>query len=266
MQIKFLTLFSGSSGNCALLATEGAKLLIDAGKPGTAILQQLDKLKFDTSSLNGILVTHEHTDHAKGVGVLSRKYDIPVYATAATFAAMEKTIGPLATKNQMVICAGSEFCVGNICVQPLSIPHDAADPVGFMLRCAGRMVAQLTDLGYMPKNILEVASEADLVVLESNHDIEMLKNGPYPAMLKKRVLGRRGHLSNDTAADSAITLACRGVNTIVLGHLSAQNNTETVAYKTVANALSREGLCLGEDIQLEVAPREGPRVAFDLSV
>lgn len=266
MQIKFLPIFSGSSGNCSLFATDGAKLLIDAGKPGSAIIDQLNRLKFDPSMLDGILVTHEHTDHAKGVGVLSRRYDLPVFATAATFAAMEQCVGSLSPKNERVISAGREFAVGNICVSPHSIPHDAADPVGFLLRCAGRAVAQFTDLGHMPKDILAAASEADVVVLESNHDVVMLKNGPYPAMLKNRILGRRGHLSNDSAAESAITLACRGVNTIVLGHLSAQNNTEAAAFDTVFSALVREGLRLGEELRLEVASRDGPTVVYDLSV
>jgi phosphoribosyl 1,2-cyclic phosphodiesterase len=266
MQIKFVPIFSGSSGNCALFATEGAKLLIDAGKPGSAIIDQLKRLKLDPSSLDGILVTHEHTDHSKGVGVLSRRFDLPVYATAATFSAMERSIGSIASKNLRVIHAGREFSVGNVCVFPISIPHDAADPVGFVIRCCGRTVAQFTDLGHMPKEILNTAAEADLVVLESNHDVCMLKNGPYPARLKNRILGRRGHLSNDTAAESAVALARRGVTTIVLGHLSAQNNTETVAYETVCNALCKEGLRLGEDLRLEVASREGPTIAFDLSV
>lgn len=266
MQIKFVPIYSGSSGNCALFVTEGAKLLIDAGKPGSAIIDQLKRLRLDPSRLDGILVTHEHTDHAKGVGVLSRRYDIPVYATSATFSAMERSVGSIAPKNVRVINAGHEFSVGNICVCPHSVPHDAADPVGYVLRCCNRAVAQFTDLGHMPKEILETASDADLVVLESNHDIVMLKNGPYPAMLKNRILGRRGHLSNDTAAETAVSLARRGVSTIVLGHLSAQNNTETIAFQTVSTALTKEGVRIGDDLRLEVASREGPTVAYDLSV
>jgi len=266
MQIKFVPIFSGSSGNCALFATEGAKLLIDAGRPGSAIIDQLHRLKLDPFSLDGILVTHEHTDHAKGVGVLSRRFDLPVFATAATFAAMEQSIGSLASKNIRVIHPGHEFSVGNVCVSPHSIPHDAADPVGFVFRCCGRTVAQFTDLGHMPKEVLDIATEADLVVLESNHDVTMLKNGPYPFALKQRILSKRGHLSNDTAAEAAVSLASRGVTAIVLGHLSAQNNTETIAFETVRQALTREGVRVGEDVRLEVASREGPTVAYDLSV
>ncbi|MGI6168684.1 MAG: MBL fold metallo-hydrolase [Christensenellales bacterium] len=249
----FCPLFSGSSGNASYIAAGDTALLLDAGMSARMIVSALKQIGADPSGLKGILVTHEHTDHSKGVGTLSRKFDIPVYANAKTFEAMEKKIGPIAGKNIRIFNTNQDFYIRDIGVYPCEIPHDAADPVGFCFYAGGHKVSVMTDLGYVTGKVFDAAARSDVLMLEANHDVEMLQNGPYPGYLKKRILGRRGHLSNELAGKTLAAFCKAGVGRIFLGHLSEKNNTEQLAYQTVASILHQQGI--RDELTIKVARR-----------
>lgn len=249
MALSIAPLFSGSKGNCILVATERTKLLIDAGYSCAKIEQELRKVDVGLNEVEGILVTHEHTDHIAGIGVISRKYDIPVYANEETWCEMTKKTGEVSTKNIRIIDE-EDFYINDMCIQPYSISHDAARPFGYSVVCGGKKVSVMTDLGKVTDQILKQVEHSNIVLLESNHDIELLKNGRYPYYLKKRILSGKGHLSNEAAGAAAGELAKRGVRGILLGHLSRENNRKLLAYETVFAALKSEGIEPGRDLAL----------------
>ena len=257
MEIRFCPLYSGSSGNALFVQAGETRVLIDAGKSGRMIADALAFIGEDVKNLDAILVTHEHTDHVAGVGVLARKLKIPVYATGGTWRGMGWKVGDIAPAQQRVFEAGQDFYIGKLGVSPFSIPHDAAEPVGFRLWGGDRSIATATDLGYFPKELLDRIGGADLVLLESNHDPDMLMaNDHYSQALKKRILGRRGHLSNDACAEAAVQLRDTGVRNLILGHLSGENNTPRLALTTTETRCELEGMQLGVDIHIDVAYRD----------
>lgn len=237
------------------MGTEKTKLLIDAGVTGKMIEEALASIGENIRALNAILVTHEHIDHIKSVGALSRKYDIPVFANAPTWEAMHAKVGEVSLKNTCVI-ADSDFYVRDMCVEAYDIPHDAAKPCGYRVSAGSQSVAVLTDLGHYEKSMTDMLSGTDMVLLEANHDIHMVETSRYPASLKRRILGRRGHLSNEAAAQAALELVKHGVQGIVLGHLSKENNYEHLAYQAVADKLASAGVDLSADVMLALAYRE----------
>ncbi len=251
----FCTLFSGSSGNAAYLGTERGAILIDCGMSGRQTLEAMQLAGLDVRMLSAILITHEHSDHVKGAGILSRKLDIPIYATEGTWAGMETAVGPVPAHHRVVIEAGESFFLNEWEIAPYSIPHDAADPVGY--RFFGPAdIATATDLGYFSPTVQDAICGAQLVLLESNHDPDMLKQNPhYPQHLKSRILGRKGHLSNQSGAEAAIWLAQHGTKHFLLGHLSSENNTPDIAYRTSAQAFEKAGAALDRDVTLYVAGR-----------
>ncbi|HZK34177.1 MAG TPA: MBL fold metallo-hydrolase, partial [Bacillota bacterium] len=196
MSIKVCSLFSGSSGNSTYLGTEKTHILVDAGLAGKNIIAGLSDVGVDGSELKGLLITHEHTDHIRGAGVLSRRFDIPIYANEKTWAAMESRIGKVQPSNIRVFDNNMDFYIQDINVQAYEIPHDAVDPVGFSFYCNNKKISITTDLGHTNNKLIKTVMDSDMVILEANHDIDMLKSGPYPPMLKRRILGRKGHLSN----------------------------------------------------------------------
>lgn len=233
MEMTFCPLYSGSSGNCSYVACGDTRLLIDAGKSGKMIAEALDDIGVDPATLNGLLITHEHSDHISGAGVLARRYHLPVYATAGTWAAMDGKLGRIAPEQRVVIDAQSDFYLGSLGIVPFSIPHDAADPVGYHLWAGSCSLSFATDIGHMTKSVFSEISGSSLVLLESNHDPNMLMcNDHYSAALKRRILGNRGHLSNDACAEVLVKLAESGVRNIILGHLSGENNTPELALNT----------------------------------
>ncbi|NLB89665.1 MAG: MBL fold metallo-hydrolase [Clostridiales bacterium] len=257
MVMTLCPLFSGSSGNAFYVATEKTRLLIDAGLSGKAILCALDSIGVDPSSLNGILITHEHSDHIKGAGILSRKFHLPLYASTGTWEAMGSLIGPVSPANVRQFHSTDDFYVKDIGVVPFSIPHDAADPVGFRLFYGGYSFSLATDLGYYSKQVHQHIQGSDVVLLESNHDEDMLLANPkYPLSLKRRILGRKGHLSNNTCADAALQLFESGVNHIILGHLSGENNMPELAFQATEQSLAALGVAVNKDVGLDVAPRK----------
>lgn len=257
MELRFCPLFSGSSGNALYLGCEETHLLIDAGMSGAKITAELERIGVSPKALSGILVTHEHADHIAGVGVLSRRYDIPVYANAGTWDAMRAKLGTISEKNVMLFETGVDFHVGSVDVLPFPTPHDAAEPVGYSFYAGQNKLSIATDLGTVRESWLKHIEGSDLVLLESNHDVDMLKAGRYPYELKRRILGAKGHLSNDAAGKAAVELARRGVRTIVLGHLSGENNFPELAYQSVCTALQLEEIEPGRDVMISVASRDG---------
>jgi phosphoribosyl 1,2-cyclic phosphodiesterase len=253
--IKFAPLFSGSSGNAIAVSGGPTHLLIDAGVSGARVEQELARAGIDVRALAGILVTHEHADHISGVGVLSRRYGLPIFATEGTWCAMREKLGQIAAKDVRVIEPGVDFFINDMNVMPFEIPHDAAQPVGYALSDGGFKVCVATDIGCVKDKWMAQAEASDLLLLEANHDVEMLKAGRYPYELKRRILGKKGHLSNDDAARAVAELYRRGVRRIVLGHLSAENNFPELARATVEARLREEGIVPGEDILIDVAGR-----------
>ena len=253
----FCPLYSGSSGNALFCQYGNTRLLIDAGKPGSRITDALREIGVEAESLGGLLITHEHSDHIAGAGILARKYGLPIYATRGTWLGMEGKIGKIPPALRREIRPGQDFYLGEIGVQPFSIPHDAADPVGFRLWGGDLSVSTATDLGHFSGEVYTRIAGSTLILLESNHDPDMLRANPhYSAVLKKRILSDFGHLSNEACSDALVRLTEAGTGTVILGHLSGENNTPTLARKVSTDTLAREGIRPGEDVRLEVALRD----------
>lgn len=256
MSLKFCSLFSGSSGNASYIGTDKTHILIDAGLACRTIEKAMKEIGLTPSTLDGILITHEHDDHIRGAGVVSRKYNVPIYANQETWQAMEDKIGDISNSNIRIFDNNMDFYIKDINIEPYQIPHDAANPVGFCLYCGNKKISITTDLGYTNNKIINKIMDSDLVVLESNHDIDMLKAGPYPFVLKRRILGKKGHLSN-TDAGKAITELINGkVTHVLLGHLSRQNNLPELAYQTVVEILTSNGIKPGSDLVIDMTYRD----------
>ena len=265
MRFTFCPLFSGSSGNALFIGAGNTRLLIDAGLSGRTVSEALASIGILPETLNGILVTHEHSDHVKGVGILSRKYHLPIYANPRTWAAMEKQIGAVAPHLRREFETGESFFVGDFSIMPFAVPHDAADPVGYRVYYGSASVATATDMGYFSPKVCDALSGVNLMVLESNHDIDMLRaNEHYSAALKARILGRHGHLSNVACAEALWMLYQTGVRHVVLGHLSHENNTPELAMRTVCEAMQAHGLTPGSDIFVDMAWRDHVGGVYEL--
>ncbi len=257
MEMYFCPLFSGSSGNALFCQYGGTRLLIDAGKPGRAIGEALESIGADPRTLSGILVTHEHSDHIQGVGVLARRYGLPIYATPGTWAGMEDKIGKIPAALHREFYSGRDFYLGDIGVVSFPIPHDAAEPVGFRLYGGSLSVSVATDLGHFTREVFDRISGSSLVLLESNHDPDMLRRNPhYSSALKARILGDRGHLSNESCAKALRALVNAGTGTVLLGHLSGENNTPELAMQVSSEYLALEDIRPGRDVSLNVASRD----------
>ncbi|SFD20128.1 MBL fold metallo-hydrolase [Clostridium uliginosum] len=255
----FCSLYSGSSGNSMFVASDKAKILIDAGLPGKKIDEALKQINQNPKELNGIFVTHEHGDHIKGVGVLSRKYDIPIYANCDTWDKMESLIGKIKEHNIKIIDKRSVTQINDLDVKAFNIPHDSISPMGYTVSNNNKQVSVATDIGTFTKEIYDNIKESQVILLESNHDVSMLKYGPYPYSLKRRILSEIGHLSNDDCALAVVELVRNGLNKrVILGHLSNTNNQPDLAYQTVINVLRENGISDEHDITLTMANRNQP--------
>lgn len=254
---KFCTLFSGSSGNCTFISDGKTNLLVDAGVSASRICAALAEIGYTPYDIDGILLTHEHRDHVAGVSILSRNYSIPVYANVGT---MEKTLaitGWIFDDYIHTFKSNEKFAVGDIEVFSFSIPHDTIDPVGYTFRFDGKYYSVATDIGHVTESILKHLCKSEAVLIESNHDVQMLKDGPYPYYLKHRILGERGHLSNENAAHLAAQLVKWGTKRIALGHLSEKNNTPERAFDVTAECFTCNDIKIGTDVILSVAPKDG---------
>jgi phosphoribosyl 1,2-cyclic phosphodiesterase len=257
MEMYFCPLYSGSSGNALFCQYGNTRLLIDAGKTGSCLTAALQKIRVDPETISGVLITHEHSDHIQGAGVIARKYHLPLYATQETWRAMEGKLGKIPGDLIRTVQSGKGFWLGDIGVEPFSIPHDAADPVGYRLWGGNMSLSTATDLGVFSENVYSSIAGSTLVLLESNHDPEMLRSNPhYAPALKQRILSDRGHLSNDACAAALLRLIAGGTGSVILGHLRGENNTPGLARRVPETALNREGILPGRDVGLQVALRD----------
>ncbi len=248
--IQFCNLFSGSSGNCTYVATENTRLLIDAGVSCNKIVKALEEIGVELDEIDAILITHEHTDHTKGLTTTYKKYHLPVFANEKTWKMMESL--EIGDTCKFYFDTNKTFYVGDFKIQPFSIPHDAADPCGFSLFADDKKITITTDIGHMTEGILHQMENSNILMLEANYDLETLKCGPYPYPLKKRIMSESGHLSNDDASKAISYLTKNNVQNIVLGHLSKENNFPELAYQTVFNEIQENGnIC-----NLSVASRD----------
>ena len=255
MSIRYISVASGSSGNCHYIEKSNTKILVDAGLSGKKIESQLKEHCVEIDTLQGIMITHEHSDHIKGAGIISRRYDVPIFATEKTWYSMENSLGKIKPENRRVFKPYEIFSIEDIEITPFSTSHDAVDSCGFSLSDGKNKLSIATDLGYVTKEVLSYLSSSQLVILESNHDVQMLKMGSYPYYLKQRVLSDVGHLSNDVAGDIASQLVKLGTKAILLAHLSQENNMPVLAYQTVASIMQEQGIYANKDVDLMVLER-----------
>ncbi len=237
--MKVAVLASGSSGNAVWVSSGSTAVLIDAGVSGRRISQAAEGLGLDTTQLSAVLVTHEHSDHVSGLGPVTRKFDVPACATAGTHAAIDRRLGKC--PGRTVVEAGTDFEIGDLLVSPFAISHDCAEPVGYSVSDGRTVVAVATDLGVVSHPVRHRIGRADCVVLEFNHDEKMLLDGGYPWFLKQRIMSNEGHLSNEAAARELVLLADGPMSTLVLAHISRENNTPDLALATARDALERAG-------------------------
>ncbi|MGN1059476.1 MAG: MBL fold metallo-hydrolase [Clostridia bacterium] len=251
--IRFQSFLSGSSGNCTFITDGTVHLLIDCGAGGKYITECMRRIGVAPDALSGILITHEHRDHIAGAGIMSRKFNIPIYATPKTWEAIRDSLGTLAPGNRRL--TEPVMRIGGLSVRSFPIPHDAAQPVGYSFTSGSERFTVATDLGCVTDDLLETLMGSTSVIIEANHDVDMLKKGRYPYPLKKRILGDRGHLSNENCGRLCARLAKNGTCAFWLGHLSAENNNPLLAYDTVAASLQEESLTVGAGVALNVLPR-----------
>lgn len=257
MAIEFTTLASGSSGNSVYIGTENTKILIDAGVSGVRIESVLKDINVKPEDLDAIFITHEHADHVNGVGVLSRRYNLPVYATHGTWSNMPLKVGEIYKPNKKFVYPNEKVFLNDIQIKPFEIPHDAKEPVCYSVFWKDVKLAVATDMGHVTKNVIENIRFCDGLVLESNHDEVMVKNGPYPAMLKERLLGKHGHLCNETSAKLLACVMNDKLKNVFLSHISKENNTPDLAYVTVASTLEEFGIKVQRDVNLHISEDYG---------
>ena len=244
-------------GNCLYVESDNTKLLIDAGVSLKKIEKGLDTIEVSPSSIDGILVTHEHSDHIQSLGNLSKKFNLPVFANSETFDAMPKQTDKISTENINKFKIKQKFSINDIEITPFSIPHDAANPCGFNISCNDDKISIATDIGHMTNEILKQLEGSKFVLLESNYDTEVLKLSKYPFSLKQRIAGPNGHLSNEIASKVINYLLHDNLKTAMLGHLSKESNFPELAYQTVVNELINSNSDVSK-LSLSVASRNEP--------
>lgn len=237
--MRFCSLASGSTGNSYFVGDQKGGLLVDCGLSARAIERQLaDGVGMSAKALSGILVTHEHIDHIKGVGVLARRYHLPVYATRGTWEAMLDKIGAVPEEQQMVLPEDTdELSIGRFDLQWFATAHDAREPVAYVIRQNAQKISIATDTGVLKPDMLGKLYDSDILVMEANHDVEMLKRGRYPLYLKRRILGELGHLSNHACGEGLHEVIGSHTRHVVLAHLSQENNLPALAHQTVKEIL-----------------------------
>jgi len=260
MPVRFTILGSGSAGNCAYLETDETRVLIDAGFSGRQIRQRLATIGRTPESLHGILITHEHTDHVQGLASLCGRIEAPLYCNRLTKEAIENQLD--IQFNARVFSTGATFEIGDILIETFSVPHDAYDPVGFLLRTSAGNIGVLTDLGHATKLVIERVRAAHALVLETNHDVKLLQEDrKRPWSIKQRILSRHGHLSNEAAAEAAEQIASADLRHLYLGHLSRDCNRPELAHRVVGERLKQAG---ATHIQIEMTDQHNPSPTLTL--
>lgn len=250
MSFKFSVLASGSTGNAIYVEANGHKVLIDAGLSGKKIEECFREIEKTPKDLDAILVTHEHIDHIKGVGVLARRYNLPIFANARTWKAMEGTIGDIPLDQRFHFEVGETKSFGSLDVESFGVSHDAVEPMFFVFHHEGRKLAVLTDTGYVSERMKGTIKGADTYIFESNHDIEMLRMGKYPWNIKRRILSDEGHVSNEDAGIALADIIKDDCANVYLAHLSLDNNMKDLARMTVQQTLEERGVYVGKQVKL----------------
>lgn len=251
MSLRYSILTSGSTGNALYVEAEEHSFLVDAGLSGKqmeALFQQIDR---DISKLSAIFVTHEHSDHIKGIGVLARKYKLPVYANEKTWRAMDGLVGVIPTEQKFVFDMESVKSFGSVQIESFGVSHDAAEPMFYIFHhSGGKKLVQITDTGYVSDRMKGIIKDADVYIFESNHDVQMLRMGRYPWNIKRRILSDVGHVSNEDAALAMSEVVGDRTKRIYLAHLSLDNNMKDLARMSVSQTLESRGLIVGEQFDL----------------
>lgn len=264
MPLQFCSFASGSSGNCYLIKNERSAILVDAGISGKKIFQGLEETGTPFENVSAILVTHEHIDHVKSLPIVTKKLpNILAWANRETWEHIER---PVAEGCRRVFTTGEDFQIDDFRIRPFAIPHDAAEPVGFSIYYDGRQISIVTDVGYITDEIFAEITDADLLLLEANHEKEILLMGRYPYHLKRRILGDYGHLSNVSAGECLCRLIeeNRKPRQVLLGHLSRENNDPSVAMLTVTNTLQEQDIFPGDDLTVEVMLRDACSCLYEV--
>ena len=252
MSINFCPLVSGSDGNSVYIGTDNTHILVDAGVSCKKLELYVNSIHMSLHNIDAILITHEHYDHINGIGVISRKYNIPIYATERTWNAIEKknSTGNIYSKNKREIYKQEKFFINDLAINPFPIPHDAVDTTAYTLEHKGHKVAVATDFGHASEIVKENLINSDALLIDCNHDVEMLENGRYPRNLKSRILSKYGHLSNNDSANLISFVAKNRLKNVFLGHISKDNNDPTKALETVKAVLTANEL--NEQINLHI--------------
>lgn len=250
MGLRFSVLASGSTGNAIYVETEEHSFLIDAGLSGKQMEGLFAKINRDMSKLTGLLVTHEHSDHIKGVGIVARKYKLPIYANAKTWAAMDGLIGEVPSEQKFTFDMESVKSFGSLDIESFGVSHDAAEPMFYVFHHGGKKLVLVTDTGYVSDRMKGIISNADAFVFESNHDVGMLRMGRYPWNIKRRILSDVGHVSNEDAALAMSDVVGDQTKRIYLAHLSLDNNMKELAKMSVTQTLQTRGIIVGEQFEL----------------
>ncbi|WP_225047974.1 MBL fold metallo-hydrolase [Lacticaseibacillus kribbianus] len=249
--MRVSVLASSSSGNATYIETPRHKVLVDAGLSGKKLRELMASIGRDLKDVDSLFITHEHTDHCRGVGVLARRYpNLTVYANEGTFSALPTSLGKLPKDQLQLMTPGTVMSLDDLDVESFAVSHDAAQPQFYQFQHDGKRFAILTDTGYVSDRIEGTIRDADAYVMECNHDLEMLRMGPYPWALKQRILSDVGHLSNTDGANAIMDILGTHTKRVYLGHLSPHNNVKALAHITVANMLKEEGLGVGHDFDI----------------
>ncbi len=261
--MKFCSLYSGSTGNSLFVQGNETKILVDSGVSAKKVIEGLEYIDIDISEINAIIVTHEHIDHIKSIGTLSKKYNIPVYANLGTWNGIENEKSVVNIENKNYFKIGEEFEIGDLKIKPFSTSHDANDPCGFSIKSEDKKISIATDLGEVTKEVINNLKSSKFVLLESNYEPEVLKYCSYPYQLKSRISSTTGHLSNNEAGKTISKLIEHGLENVMLGHLSKESNFPELAYKSVVNELMQNGI-KEKEIELSVASRVEPSKVVNL--
>lgn len=248
--MRFCSIASGSRGNCIYIGSDTTHLLIDVGVSGKKVEEGLKELELE------VLITHEHIDHVRGLGVLARRYGIPIYGTWGTCEKLKQMslLGDIDEGLFHLIQADKSFLIGDVKVRPFQTPHDAEESVAYRLECGKKTAAVATDMGFYDEYIIQYLKNLDVLLLEANHDLQMLQVGPYPYALKKRIMSRRGHLSNEAAGQLLCKVLHDDIKKIYLGHLSRENNYSELAYEAVKLEIQMDEVAYNaDDFDIEVA-------------
>ncbi|MBR1928430.1 MAG: MBL fold metallo-hydrolase [Paludibacteraceae bacterium] len=267
MSLIFRCFASGSSGNCYYLGSRQGGVLIDAGISARTIRANLRQMGLDFYNIRGLLITHDHADHIRAVGTLGERFHIPVYATENIHSGIDKNYGvleKLRTSRRFYVL-GEEFGIGDMRINTFKISHDSTECVSYVIDVDGERFMIATDVGCVDANLEHYVSTANHLVIEANHDEQMLLNGPYPSYLKSRILSDMGHMSNKTCAQLVAENWHEGLKNIFLCHLSKENNDPAVAYDTVSASLMEAGVKVGEDVNLVALERLTPSPIYDLT-